>query len=106
MSQSHKVQTTTVTPVGGRILVRRHAPDIFTRQGLLIPDNAVRPAENGTVLAIGKKRRKQPHVDVEVGDEVVLEQFVGTEICVDGEWLTLISRDQLHAINKDALDTA
>ena len=105
MANHYKVSKTTVTPLGGRVLVSRNASEDFTTGGLLIPESAVRPAETGIVLAIGKKRLKQPHLDVDIGDEVVIPQFVGTEICVDGEWLTLLSRDQLFAINRNCVDS-
>ena len=85
---SYKMGKTEVKPLGGRVLVLRDAPEEETDHGLLIPDNAMRPAESGVVLAVGRKRGKQ--------SELVIPPFVGTEILVDGQWLTLMDREQIY----------
>lgn len=93
---SYKMGKTEVKPLGGRVLVLRDAPEEETDHGLLIPDNAMRPAESGVVLAVGRKRGKQSELDVGPGDAVVIPQFVGTEILVEGQWLTLMDREQIY----------
>ena len=36
--------------------------------------------------------------NVAIGDEVCIPPFVGSEIMVDGEWLVLLSREQVYGL--------
>jgi len=87
-------------PLEDRIVVRVSEAEETTISGLVIPDSAKEKPQQGEVLAVGPGRfgddNERVPMEVAVGDTVVFSKYGGTEICVDGEDLLILSsRDVL-----------
>jgi chaperonin GroES len=70
-------------PIGDRIIVRRGAYEEKTTGGILLPDNAKKKPQSGTVLAVGPGRLKkdgtrQP-MQLKAGDKVLFTSWAGDE---------------------------
>ncbi len=85
-----------IQPLGQRVLVReiKEEEEEVTEGGIVLPDSA-KTDDNyikAEVLAVGTDES----IEVEVGDEVILSSFSGTEIEVDDKEMKMIK-------NKDTL---
>lgn len=73
-----------IRPLGDRLLVEPVEKEETIAGGLLLPETAKEKPQQGNVLAVGAGRRddsgKRIEMDVNVGDQVLFAQYVGTEI--------------------------
>ncbi len=87
-----------IKPLGRRVLVQEveeTEEEEVTEGGIVIPDSA-KSDDNyikAEVLAIGTDES----IEVEVGDEVILSSFSGTEIEVDQKEMKIIKNNDILA---------
>jgi len=87
-----------IKPLGRRVLVREveePEEEEVTEGGIVLPDSA-KSDDNyirAEVLAIGTDES----IEVEVGDEVILSSFSGTDIEVDDQEMTVIKNKDILA---------
>ena len=87
-----------------RILVKKVAPQ--TRVGgIVLPDSAAKKINTGKVLATGPGARDREGrllpLSVKEGDTVLLSEYGGTEVEVEGEELHLYREDDILGIWKE-----
>ena len=70
-------------PLADRLIVRREALEDKSRGGILLPDNAQKKPQRGTVLAVGpgkmNKDGGRTPMQVKVGDSVLFTAWAGDE---------------------------
>lgn len=70
-------------PIGDRIIVRREEGEEKTRGGILLPDNAKKKPQRGTVLAVGPGRLRKDgtrqSMTLKEGDSVLFTSWAGDE---------------------------
>ncbi len=87
-----------IKPLGRRVLVQEveeTEEEEVTEGGIVIPDSA-KSDDNyikANVLAVGT----DDSIEVEVGDEVILSSFSGTEIEVDQKEMKIIKNNDILA---------
>ncbi len=70
-------------PIAGsqnRVVILPDNPETKTASGLIIPENAQKPALKGTVIAISRQDHNGVHPVLEVGCRISYGQYSGTEI--------------------------
>jgi len=97
-----KTKTSTVTPLGDRVLVKRVEADEKTKGGIILPDTAKEKPREGIVMAVGKGKlldngERQP-MSVKAKDRVLFSSYAGSEIKLDGEELMILSEDEILAV--------
>lgn len=80
-------------PLGKRVIIKRIEAEEKTASGILIPTQAKEKPQLAEVIAVGKEVE-----DILVGDKVVFKKFVGTEIKVDGEEVTICDAADILAV--------
>merc|ERR1712107_228626 len=90
-----------IVPLFDRVLIQRAAAETKTKGGLLIPEKAQSKQNEGVVVAVGPGARSEagatiPMV-VTVGDKVLLPEFGGSKIEVDGEEFQMFRETDLVA---------
>ena len=96
--------STTIKPIGMRVLLEREPIATKTASGLYVPDSA--NTEGGkprkaTVVALGKCK-KDEEFRVAVGDKVLITGYGGVEYTVDDKKYVIINEaDILAIINND-----
>ncbi|KNH05245.1 Chaperonin Cpn10 [Perkinsela sp. CCAP 1560/4] len=85
------------TPLGKRVLVRRSQAAAQTTSGILIPEQSQGKLNEGVVIAVPQKV-KNWKPSVKVGDCVLLSEFGGTEVNLNGVQMHLFSEDQLLGV--------
>ncbi len=80
-------------PLGKRVIIRKLEAEEKTASGIVLPSQAKEKPQMAEIVAVGKEVE-----DVKVGDKVVFKKYVGTEIKVDNEELTICELDDILAI--------
>jgi chaperonin GroES len=83
------LQLKKLLPLADRVLVRRVVPVTKTAGGILLPESNVGKNNEGEVLAVGPGLRTHKGetipMSVSVGDKVLLPEYGGLQMKVDGE---------------------
>ena len=96
--------TSSLKPLGDRVIVKPKAKEEMTRSGIVLPDTASEKPQEGSVLAVGPGRvldnGKRVDMDVKTGDTVLFARYAGTEVKLDGdEYLVIREADLLAIVN-------
>jgi chaperonin GroES len=100
--QSTKTPSTTLRPLGNRVLVRRLAAEETLKGGIILPDNAKKKQEQAEVVAIGTGKKDKNGqlipIVVKVGDIVLMEKYSGQDVTLNDEEYVIVRADDLIAI--------
>ena len=83
-----------VKPIGNRVLVKPKKIEEKTAAGVYIPDTAKDKTMEGTVEAVGTAK----DMPVKVGDRIIMAEYGGTEVKVDGDDLIIMDVKDILAI--------
>lgn len=90
-----------IQPLGDRVVVTRvEEEEQQTEGGIVIPPSAQGTPNQAEVVAVGSGEKKNGKVvkpDVEEGDTVLIGEFSGSEIEIDGEEFVFLDGDQVLA---------
>lgn len=89
--------TMTIQPVGARLLVKELEAKNQTKSGILLAPKEGKKTQMAEVLAVGVGTEKKP-LYAKVGDKIVFNQYVGTEVESDDQKVRLIDADDVLAI--------
>ncbi|ADE54103.1 co-chaperone GroES [Coraliomargarita akajimensis] len=87
-----------IKPLGERVLVKRIEEDEQVRGGIIIPDAAKEKSQEAEVVALGTGKADDKPFFVKVGDTVLMPQYGGTPVKVDGVEYTIIEEDNLLGV--------
>jgi chaperonin GroES len=87
-----------IKPLGERVLLKRIEEDEQIRGGIIIPDSAKEKSQEAEVVALGTGKADDKPFYVKVGDKVLLPQYGGTPVKVDGVEYILVEEDNLLGI--------
>ena len=91
-----------IKPLGDKVLVQRLEAATQTASGLYLPESAKEKPQQGKIIAVGTGKAlangERGDFQVKVGDIVVLSQWGGTEINVDGQEYIIMGEEEILAI--------
>ena len=91
-----------ITPLFDRVLVEKSVPMRTTAGGIVLPETAAVRLNEGRVIAIGKGKRtaegKFIPISLNVGDLVMLGEYGGNEIKLNGKDYLLIREEEVLGI--------
>lgn len=91
-----------IKPLGERVLVKRIEEDEQVRGGIIIPDSAKEKSQEAEVISVGTGKKddngKAVPFNVKKGDKVLLPQYGGTPVKVDGTEYILVDEDSILGI--------
>jgi chaperonin GroES len=94
--------TTSLKPLGDRVVIKPSDREETTKSGLVIPDTAKEKPQEGSIIAVGPGRTdddgKRIKMDVKVGDKVLFAKYAGTEMKIDDDDLLILSEKDILAI--------
>lgn len=95
-------QSSTLRPLGNRVLVRRLAAEETLKGGIILPDNAKKKQEQAEVIAIGTGKKDKNGqlipITVKVGDVVLMEKYTGQDVTLNDEEFVIVRADDLIAV--------
>lgn len=90
-----------IQPLGDRVVVKRvEEEEETTEGGIVIPPSAQGTPNKAEVVAVGSGEKKNGEVvkpDVAEGDTILIGEFSGSEIEVDGEEYVFLDGNQVLA---------
>jgi chaperonin GroES len=86
-----------LTPLGSRVLVKRTSAAKETKAGILIPEQVAGKINEGKVVAVAAGNKDWTPT-VKEGDIVLLPEFGGSSVKVDGEEFHLFDESSLLGI--------
>jgi chaperonin GroES len=89
-----------LAPLGERVLVKRTLAAKETKAGVLIPEQVAGKINEGKVIAVAAGT-KDWNPTVKVGDVVLLPEFGGSTVKLDGEDLQLFEESQILGVLRD-----
>jgi len=95
--------STTLKPIGDRLVVERAVSHDRTKGGIILPETAKNKPQQGKVIAVGpgkllKGGQRRP-VQVKVGDHVIFASWAGDEFKkVGSENILLLREDDVLAV--------
>ena len=91
-----------IKPLGERVLLKRVEEDEQIRGGIIIPDSAKEKSQEAEVVALGTGKKddsgKAIPFNVKKGDKVLLPQYGGTTVKIDGIEYILVEEDSILGI--------
>ena len=97
-----KTKTTSVRPLGDRVLVQRTEAEEKTSGGILLPESAKEKPKEGKIIAVGDGKQlddgKRTTFSVSKGDRILFSSYAGTEIKVDGDEFLIMREDDILGI--------
>jgi chaperonin GroES len=91
-----------IKPLGDRLLVEPIEEKEVKKGGIIIPDSAKEKPQEGIIVALGTGKTddngKKVAFEVKKGDRVLVSNYGGTEIKLDGKEYKIFSSDDLLAI--------
>jgi len=94
--------STSLKPLGDRIVVKALARETVTKSGIVLPDTAKEKPQEGTVLVVGPGKLldngKRTALEVKEGQHVLFAKYAGTEIKIDGEEYLILRESDVMGI--------
>lgn len=91
-----------IKPLGERVLLKRVEEDEQIRGGIIIPDSAKEKSQEAEVVALGTGKKddngKAIPFNVKKGDKVLLPQYGGATVKIDGVEYILVEEDSILGI--------
>lgn len=87
-------------PLYERILVKPREKETRTKQGIMLPEKAVKKPNIGIVVACGEGSTNNPML-VKPGDIILHNRFAGTDVFYKGEKHHVILSNEVIAILED-----
>ena len=91
-----------IKPLGERVVLKRIEEAEQIRGGIIIPDSAKEKSQEAEVVALGTGKKdesgKAIPFNVKKGDKVLLPQYGGTPVKIDGVEYILVEEDSILGI--------
>lgn len=94
--------STSLKPLGDRVLVKRRQNKEEMKGGIIIPDSAQEQSQEAEVVALGtgakdEQGNAQPF-NVEIGNIVLISKYGGTEIEMGGDKFLVVREDDIIGV--------
>ena len=91
----------TIKPLQDRVVIKMLEAEETTKSGIILTTAAQEKPQVAEVTAVGPGGivdGKEVVMQVKVGDKVLISQYAGTKVKLDGEEYTILSQDDVLAI--------
>ena len=91
-----------IRPLQDRVVVRRTEEETKSAGGIVIPDSAAEKPSQGEVIAVGPGKKLDngsiQSVDLKSGDKVLIGQYSGSTVKIDGEELLIMNESEVFGV--------
>ncbi|MEG2295643.1 MAG: co-chaperone GroES [Oscillospiraceae bacterium] len=91
----------TIKPLADRVVIKMVEAEETTKSGIILATTAKEKPQIAQVVAVGPGGvvdGKSVTMHVSVGDKVLISKYVGTQVKIDAEELTILSQSDILAI--------
>ena len=90
-----------LVPLGDRVVIKQLVAEETTKSGIVIPGQNKEKPQQAEVIAVGPGgmvEGKEVKMEVKVGDKVLISQYAGTKVKLDGEEKIIVRQSDILAI--------
>ncbi len=94
----------TLKPLADRVVIKRLEAEETTKGGIILTAAAKEKPDLSVVVAVGPGGLvdgKEVEMILKPGDKVITSKYMGTEVKIDGEALTIVKQSDVVAIVED-----
>ena len=94
----------TLKPLADRVVIKRLEAEETTKGGIILTAAAKEKPDLSIVVAVGPGGMvdgKEVEMILKPGDKVITSKYMGTEVKIDGEQLTIVKQSDVVAIVED-----
>ncbi len=94
----------TLKPLADRVVIKRLEAEETTKGGIILTAAAKEKPDLSVVVAVGPGGLvdgKEVEMILKPGDKVITSKYMGTEVKIDGESLTIVKQSDVVAIVED-----
>ena len=94
----------TLKPLADRVVIKRLEAEETTKGGIILTAAAKEKPDLSVVVAVGPGSMvdgKEVEMILKPGDKVITSKYMGTEVKIDGEQLTIVKQSDVVAIVED-----
>ena len=94
----------TLKPLADRVVIKRLEAEETTKGGIILTAAAKEKPDQSVVVAVGPGGMvdgKEMKMILKPGDKVITSKYMGTEVKIDGEQLTIVKQSDVVAIVED-----
>ena len=94
----------TLKPLADRVVIKRLEAEETTKGGIILTAAAKEKPDLSVVVAVGPGGMvdgKAVKMILKPGDKVITSKYMGTEVKIDGEQLTIVKQSDVVAIVED-----
>ena len=94
----------TLKPLADRVVIKRLEAEETTKGGIILTAAAKEKPDLSVVVAVGPGGMvdgKEVKMILKPGDKVITSKYMGTEVKIDGEQLTIVKPSDVVAIVED-----
>ena len=94
----------TLKPLADRVVIKRLEAEETTKGGIILTSAAKEKPDLSVVVAVGPGGMvdgKEVKMILKPGDKVITSKYMGTEVKIDGEQLTIVKQSDVVAIVED-----
>ena len=94
----------TLKPLADRVVFKRLEAEETTKGGIILTAAAKEKPDLSVVVAVGPGGMvdgKEVKMILKPGDKVITSKYMGTEVKIDGEQLTIVKQSDVVAIVED-----
>ena len=94
----------TLKPLADRVVIKRLEAEETTKGGIILTGSAKEKPDLSVVVAVGPGGMvdgKEVKMILKPGDKVITSKYMGTEVKIDGEQLTIAKQSDVVAIVED-----
>lgn len=91
----------TIKPLQDRVVIKMLEAEETTKSGIILTSAAQEKPQVAEIIAVGPGGvvdGKEVIMQVKVGDKVLISQYAGTKVKLDGEEYTILSQNDVLAI--------
>ena len=93
-----------IKPLADRVVIKTVEAEETTKSGIILAGSAKEKPQVAEVLAVGPGGMvdgKEVEMILKPGDKVITSKYMGTEVKIDGEQLTIVKQSDVVAIVED-----
>ena len=91
----------TIKPLQDRVVIKMLEAEETTKGGIILTSAAQEKPQVAEVIAVGPGAvvdGKKVDIELKVGDKVLISQYAGTKVKLDGEEYTILGQNDVLAI--------
>jgi len=91
----------TIKPLQDRVVIKMLEAEETTKSGIILTSAAQEKPQVAQIIAVGPGGivdGKEIKMELKVGDKVLISQYAGTKVKLDGEEYTILSQNDVLAI--------